>query len=51
MDGEGIYHWPDGATYTGQWKDGFHDGAGYYVWEDGNEYRGSWKRLCCGVLS
>ena len=40
---EGTYTWPDGDTYTGEWKDGKQHGQGTYTGVDGSRYIGEWK--------
>ena len=34
-DGEGIYTWPNGAEYFGEWKSGTAQGRGAFVWPSG----------------
>jgi hypothetical protein len=43
MHGYGIYRWPDGGVYYGQWKEDKKDGYGYKKSTDGTEYYGQWK--------
>jgi hypothetical protein len=31
---------PNGAVYTGEWKDGMRDGKGIQEWPDGSRYIG-----------
>ena len=34
----------NGATYTGQWMDGYsRDGYGTQLWPDGSRYEGMWR--------
>jgi hypothetical protein len=40
--GYGIYYWPDGERYVGQWKDGLFHGHGVKVFPDGKSYSGQW---------
>lgn len=32
MDGEGIFKWPDGRKYEGQYKDDKKEGYGIFEW-------------------
>jgi hypothetical protein len=41
--GYGIYRWPDGRVYYGQWKEDKFDGYGYFKDANGIEYYGPWK--------
>ena len=41
--GYGIYRWPDGPVYYGQWKQDKRDGYGYDRNVDGIEYYGQYK--------
>ena len=43
MDGEGVFTWPDGRRYEGQYKDDKKDGYGIFEWADGKKYKGQWK--------
>jgi 1-phosphatidylinositol-4-phosphate 5-kinase len=43
QNGEGIYLWPNGNQYIGNWKDGKRSGQGSYYWTDGSEYIGQWE--------
>ena len=43
QDGLGIYIWPSGEKYTGQWKDSLRNGEGNHVWPSGSKYSGQWK--------
>lgn len=40
--GCGIYKWPDGSQYVGEWSNNKIDGYGMYLGKDGREYRGQW---------
>lgn len=42
MDGSGVYTWPDGRKYEGQYLKDKKHGEGKYTWEDGKFYKGSW---------
>ena len=39
-DGLGLYIWPEGNKYFGQWKNNVIDGEGIYIWSDGRVYSG-----------
>lgn len=39
----GPYKYPDGTTYTGQYKKGKRHGLGEQVWLDGSVYQGYWE--------
>ncbi|XP_067892403.1 alsin [Heterodontus francisci] len=46
--GKGVLRWPDGRTYTGQFKNGFEDGYGEYIipskaLKKNDHYQGHWK--------
>ena len=43
MDGYGIFTWPDGRKYNGEYKDDKKDGTGIFEWSDGRKYKGNWK--------
>ena len=32
MDGEGVFTWPDGRKYTGQYRDDKKEGYGVFEW-------------------
>lgn len=36
------YKFPNGAIYTGQWKNGTRHGFGTQIWPDGAKYEGEW---------
>ena len=42
-DGTGIYMYPSGAKYIGQFKDGEIHGVGTCYYSDGTTYRGEWS--------
>ena len=42
MDGKGIFTWPDGRKYEGDYKDDKKEGYGIFEWTDGKKYRGYW---------
>ena len=41
--GYGIYLWPTGERYFGQWKGAKQDGQGLMRWQDGRTYLGQWE--------
>lgn len=40
--GYGIYTWPNGDVFMGQWVDGVRHGGGIFRSADGREYIGAW---------
>lgn len=42
-NGHGIYTFPDGSTYEGEWKDGKEHGQGTWTLPDGSKSVGEWK--------
>lgn len=40
MHGQGIYSWPDGRKYDGEYLDDLKNGFGSYYWPDGRKYTG-----------
>ena len=40
---KGIFTWPNGDTYEGEYKDDIRNGFGIYKYKDGNRYEGEWK--------
>lgn len=43
IDGEGVFEWPDGKKYNGQFKCNKRDGKGSFYWPNGKIYIGFWK--------
>ncbi|MBF0213841.1 MAG: hypothetical protein HQM00_09815 [Magnetococcales bacterium] len=41
--GQGIYLYPSGDTYSGQWRDGIRHGQGVYQFKNGDIYSGEWQ--------
>ena len=41
--GQGILTFPNGATYKGEWANGFMNGEGTFTWSDGKQKKGIWK--------
>ena len=44
MHGKGIYKWPDGNQYEGQYINGIKEGYGEFRWADGRIYRGPFEK-------
>ena len=43
MHGKGIYTWPDGRKYTGDFANDKKEGHGIFKWADGRVFNGLWK--------
>jgi hypothetical protein len=43
MHGKGVFKWPDGKNYDGEYVDDKKEGYGEFTWSDGRKYRGQWK--------
>ena len=43
MWGNGMFMWPDGRIYKGEYVDDKKEGFGTYYWPDGRKYEGMWK--------
>lgn len=43
MEGYGIFTWPDGRRYEGQYIDDKKEGHGNFYWPDGRKYEGVGK--------
>jgi hypothetical protein len=41
--GYGIYTYPDGSIYEGEWEHDNRNGRGIYTYADGGKYEGGWK--------
>ncbi len=53
-NGYGLYVWPNGNRYEGDWVDGKTHGKGVHTWASGNRYEGDWvdgNRTGRGVLT
>lgn len=40
MHGKGVYTWPDGRIYSGNFQNDQRNGFGVYEWGDGRVYKG-----------
>lgn len=40
ISGRGVYTWPDGRKYEGDWKENKMHGEGIFDWNDGRLYKG-----------
>jgi len=43
MHGTGLFTWPDGRQYDGEYLDDKKAGYGVFIWPDGRRYEGRWK--------
>lgn len=43
MEGKGVYTWPTGKVYEGDFKNDKKEGFGKFTWPDGRVYEGGWK--------
>ena len=43
MHGKGVFHWPDGKLYTGEYANGKKEGSGIMIFPDGRSYKGEWR--------
>ena len=43
MKGYGVFIWPNGRKYKGEYVDDKKEGYGTYYWPDGRIYEGMWK--------
>jgi len=43
MQGKGVFKFPDGRMYEGDYYDDKKEGNGTFVWSDGRKYSGGWK--------
>lgn len=42
-DGDHTVEFPDGTSYSGQWRDGKMNGRGVLLWPSGDRYEGEWR--------
>lgn len=42
-DGKGTYTWPNGDTYSGEWKQGVMNGQGIFNYYSGEQYTGEYR--------
>ena len=43
MNGNGIYEWPNGRTYEGEYINGIKEGKGIFKWSNGKIFDGYFK--------
>lgn len=43
MHGKGLFSWPDGRKYNGEYRDDLKEGYGEFEWADGRKFEGGWK--------
>ena len=43
MHGKGIYKWPDGNEYEGDYINNIKEGEGIFKWKDGRIFKGKFK--------
>ena len=43
MHGKGLYKWPDGNEYEGDYINNIKEGEGVFKWKDGRKYKGKFK--------
>ncbi len=43
MDGQGVFIWPDGRKYNGEYKQDKKEGYGIFEWDDKRKYKGYWN--------
>ena len=43
MEGFGVFTWPDGRKYEGEYMNDKKEGTGVFSWPDGRKYNGLWK--------
>ena len=41
--GKGIFYYPDGSKYEGDWNENVRDGHGTYTYPNNDTYEGEWK--------
>lgn len=43
MHGQGVFSWPDGRRYEGEYLEDKKHGFGIYSWTNGRQYAGQWE--------
>ena len=43
MEGEGVFEWPDGRIYNGEYVNDKKEGYGKYFWPNRKNYKGMWR--------
>ena len=41
LEGSGIYKWPDGTEYIGEYKNTIREGKGMFKWKNGVIFEGN----------
>jgi hypothetical protein len=44
MEGLGIFTWPDGRKYDGEYVNDLKEGYGIFDWPSGKRYEGYWSK-------
>ena len=44
MHGKGVYKWPEGGEYDGEYVNGIKEGKGIFTWEDGRIFKGPFTK-------
>ena len=42
-EGHGMFSWPEGKKYEGDWKDNKQHGKGYYITKSGKRRLAKWE--------
>jgi hypothetical protein len=43
MHGKGLFKWPDGTEYEGDYVNNLREGLGEYRWKNGKKFKGMFK--------